>query len=383
MEFIIKTNEFVPKLSLLNKVINGKNAMPILDSIKFNVVVKDEKQYVVLTSSDGDMFLQVVCGCENADNSFDFCIDSKMLTPVITPLQGKDVKISLDESTHTIKGEYAKGHFKLPYTETSDYPDALNIDGTQEGEVKLSVEAQRLANAITFTKSFVASDILRPQMCGVHLDFSKDGLTSVATDGHMLVKYSDANVAIENDDVYSITIPEKPIGVIHSILSKAENNVTIIFNDKLLIIKNESFKATARLAEGRYPNYNSVIPTNSSIAIKVNRNELLDAIRHVAPLGSATNEIMSLEVDANVAKIKADDIDYSTSGEESLECEHTGDNIRIGFKSSNLQQIIQNISSEQIIIEMSEPSRAGVFKYDGVIGDGIEYISIAMPMLIS
>ena len=137
MEFIIKTNEFVPKLSLLNNVINGKNAMPILDSIKFNVVVKDGKQYVVLTSSDGDMFLHIICTCENADNSFDFCVDSKMLTPVITTLQGKDVKISLDESTHTIKGEYAKGHFKLPYTETSDYPDSLNIDGTQEGsEIK-------------------------------------------------------------------------------------------------------------------------------------------------------------------------------------------------------------------------------------------------------
>ena len=383
MEFTIKTDEFVPKLSLLNKVINGKNALPILDSIKFNVVVKEEKQYVVATSSDGDMFLQLVCATENADTSFDFCVDSKMLTPVITPLQGKDVKITLDESTHTIKGEYAKGHFKLPYSDTTDYPEQMNITGNEDGEVKLSIDAQRFMNALTFTKTFVANDVLRPQMCGVHLDFAKDNLTSVATDGNMLVKYVDANITKENDDVLAITIPEKPTGVIYSMLQKTEGDVTILFNNKLLIVQNKTFKATARLAEGRYPNYNSVIPTSSGIVVKVNRNELLEAIKHVAPLGSATSEIMSLEVEGNVVKVKADDIDYSTSGEESLDCEHTGDNIRIGFKSSNLQQIIQNISSEKIIIEMSEPSRAGVFKYDGIIDNGIDYVSIAMPKLIS
>lgn len=382
MEFVFKTDEFIPKLNLLNKVISGKASLPILDSIKFNVVVKGDLQYIIATASDNDVFLQIVCNAYNVDMPFSFCVESKMITSVIMPLQGKDVKVTLDESTHTIKGEYKKGHFKVPYTDASDFPEPTNIDGTQDGEVVFSIGTERLANALALTKPFIADDTLRPQMCGVHLDFAKDSLTSVATDGQMLAKYVDRNITHDKDDLLSITIPEKPVGIVLSMLPKGDGDVKVIFNDRLLIVKNESFRLTTRLANGKYPNYNSVIPQETPISVKVDRAELLEAIKHIAPLGSATSQIMCINVNSNTLDVKADDIDFSTSGEETLECEHIGDEIKIGFKSSNLQQIIQNISSDKIVIGLTDCRRAGVFQYDGSMGDGIEYISIAMPMLM-
>lgn len=384
MKFVLTTNEFVPQLQQLSKVVASKTTLPILDCVKLDM--KKDKNYLIATTFDTDTLMQMVCGCE-MDEDISICVDVKLLLSTLSNLMDKVIEFNVDKDSHTIIGKYKNGKLKLPYFDTDDYPTIPIIDGTGEGEHTIMIKGEKLGNAIAMTKGFVANDALRPQMNGVHIDFDDNQMVSVATDGHRLVKYVDSNIQKEDKEkdgtTWSLTIPEKPINVIHTMVSKYDGDVKMLFSDNQVVVKCTEFNIVARLAEGRYPNYNAVIPKDNNNVVKVKKLEMVEAIKHVTPLGNQKEEILSLAINGNEIKVKMEDIEFSTGAEETIACEHNGDDITIGFKSSFLMQMVQNIGSDDVVIRLIDSQRAGTFVWDGEIEQGIEYVSILMPLVLN
>jgi DNA polymerase-3 subunit beta len=312
----------------------------------------------------------------DCSDSTKICIDAKMLLQTLRGLIGREVTLTFDTNgNNIIQGKYNNGTFTLPFDKGDEYPTPTKFD---ENESSFIIDAQQLMRSIDMVRFSVASDELRPQMNGVNFDLLNNCLVTAASDGSKLAKFSD--FAIKNDkDTAGFILPTKPCNILTNILQKVEGNVKVAFDSHLLSVNNESFKLSTRLIEGRFPNYNAVIPTNNNIVAIVEKNEIIGALKRVMPLGSSTTKMTVLDFNGMNLTVSSENIDFSTSASETIPCEFNGERIRIAFEGSFLEQSIQNVLTDKVKLLMSEPSRACVIK-PFVEQENTEYLSLLMPM---
>lgn len=375
MEVKFNVDSVLSQLTQVASVVNPKNALPILGSILLSFE-KDKDS--VISASDGEVTLVTKIQVES-NETVKICIDAKMLLQTLRGLTGREVTLTFDTNgNNIIQGKYNNGTFTLPFERGEEYPTPTQFDGNESSFI---IDAQQLLRSVDMVRFSVASDELRPQMNGVNFDLLKNGLVTAASDGIRLAKFSD--FAIKNDnDIAGFILPTKPCNILTNILQKVEGNVKVAFDSRLLSVNNESFKLSTRLIEGRFPNYNAVIPTNNNIVAIVEKNEIIGALKRVMPLGSSTTKMTVLDFNGNQLTISSENLDFSTSASETISCELNGEQIRIAFKGSFLEQSIQNVLTEKVKLLMSEPSRACVIK-PFVEQENTEYLSLLMPMMLN
>lgn len=375
MEVKFVVDSVLSQLAQVASVVNPKNALPILGSILLSFE-KDKDS--VISASDGEVTLATKIQVESNETA-KICIDAKMLLQTLRGLTGREVTLTFDTNgNNIIQGKYNNGTFTLPFDKGDEYPTPTKFDGNESSFI---IDAQQLMRSIDMVRFSVASDELRPQMNGVNFDLLNDGLVTAASDGSKLAKFSD--FAIKNDkDTAGFILPTKPCNILTNILQKVEGNVKVAFDSHLLSVNNESFKLSTRLIEGRFPNYNAVIPTNNNVVAIVEKDEILGALKRVMPLGSSTTEMTVLDFNGNQLTVSSENLDFSTSASETISCELNGEQIRIAFKGSFLEQSIQNVLTEKVKLLMSEPSRACVIK-PFVEQENTEYLSLLMPMQLN
>lgn len=374
-------DDLLPQLSQAVSVVNSKNSLPILNDVLFVTRIGDgaDERRLSLTTSDSETWLTVYVPNAEFDKEMMFCVAATDIYKALANLKGKTVAMTIDESAHTIKCEYGNGHFSLPFEDAGDFPRP-NMNADQI--VEKTLDSDRLLRAIEKAGFATANDELRPVMNGVHFDFLPTCMVTVATDGQKLAKYSDLTVTCDEIEPKGFTLPKKPAHIMLSVLSNSQGEVGLRFNDKCVKFTHNSFCLITRLIEGRYPNYDSVIPRDNEIMANVDKSSLVAALKRVMPMGNATSELVCLSFTMGNVELSAEDFDFSKSAKENIECDFASQEITIGFKSSVLLSILQNIDGEQVKIMLKEPSRAGVFK-SSVDAESYDYVSLAMPMLIN
>lgn len=375
MEVKFAVDSVLSQLTQVASVVNQKNPLPILGSV---LICLEKDNDSILTASDGEVTLAAKVAMDCSDST-KICINAKMLLQTLRGLTGREVTLTFDTNgNNIIQGKYNNGTFTLPFDRGEEYPTPTKFDGNESSFI---IDAQQLMRSVDMVRFSVASDELRPQMNGVNFDLLNDGLVAAASDGLKLAKFSD--FVIKNDkDTAGFILPTKPCNILTNILQKVEGNVKVAFDSHLLSVNNESFKLSTRLIEGRFPNYNAVIPTNNNIVAIVEKEEILGALKRVMPLGSSTTEMTVLDFNGNQLTVSSENLDFSTSASETISCELNGEQIRIAFKGSFLEQSIQNVLTEKVKLLMSEPSRACVIK-PFVEQENTEYLSLLMPMQLN
>ena len=376
MNITFIVDSILPQLTKVASVVNNKNAIQILDSIM--VETFSDGTTAIFTTSDGEVTLQMKADVES-EAPVKFCVEAKTFLQTLRGLNGRAVTLSLDEQTHTIKGKYNNGHFSLPYQDAAEYPTPVKFNGEEEEHI---IDAQRFIRAVDMVKFSISKEELRPQMNGIHLDFFADSMVAVSSDGHRLAKYADLSVTRNDEKTSEFILPSKPSNLLASIMQKVEGDVKITFDSKMLSVSNSNWKLTTRLIEGRYPNYNSVIPKDNNIEAKVVKEDVMGALKRVLPLGSTSTEMVALTFENGAVTISSEDIDFSTSASETIPCEYNGNKFRIAFKGSFLAASIQNMDSEHICFLLPEPSRSCVLK-PSANAPQTEYLSLIMPMMLN
>lgn len=369
--------ELLPALSLSSKVINTKNVMPILGDFRIEVIDNNE---LLITASDGETWLTMKAQATEAQYAT-LCIEARSLLQVITNLNGKDISMEIDDSKHIVNLKYDKGHCTLPYDEATEYPKP-NCEFQEWNKIRASL----INDAIGRASFAVGNDELRQVMNGVHFDFLQDGMVSVATDAKKLVKMKNTTLthSQETQDT-QFTLPTKPCNLLLNLLAKNEGGVQFAFDEKNVVFKNDLFCMIARLVEGRYPNYNAVIPKESTKFATIGKEEFLAALKHVLPMGSAQTQLVALKFETVITSgvtIVAQDVDFNKSAQEFVECEYAGEEITIGFNGASLMQLVQNTAGEKFILAMDTPQRAGVIT-EAQENQEYQYTSIIMPMLVN
>jgi len=351
MKFIVSSSVLFSALQSVSKVIASKNTLPILDSFLFDL----EGEKLTITAFDGETRLVTSIAVVNTDGSGQFTIDAKRLLDPLKELSEQPLMFDVNDNNMVVNVDYQNGKFNMPGQGGDAYPLQKPL---KENAISVMVESQNLLSAINRSIFAIGEDELRPVMNGVFFDFYPENLTIVASDGHKLMRLRDFSVHTE--DRASFILPRKPANMLKSLLLKSADCVTVTFDDNNAYFKTTAFEMICRLIEGRYPNYNAVIPADNPNLATIDRLSFLAALKRVSVFSSQASGLVKLNLSENQIVIYAQDIDFSTSGEEKIECQYVADTLDIGFKASCLIDILANISSENVVLQLADPARAGV-----------------------
>ena len=351
MRFDVSSTALLSHLQSIGKVIASKNTLPILDNFLFQL----EENTLTVTASDAETRLVTSLEVMNAEGSGLFCVSAKMLLDPLKELPEQPLTFDVNDANLEVFIHFQNGKYNFIGQKGDTYPQQKPLS---EQAVEVVMDAQLLLNGISRSLFATADDELRPVMNGVYFDFHTDDLTFVASDGHKLVRLR--NLAVQSEERASFILPKKPATLLKNLLAKEEGLIRLQFDDNNAYVRCANCEMVCRLIEGRYPNYNSVIPKENPFQVTIDRMFLLNALKRVSVFSNQSSSLIKLHLEDNLLTVSAQDIDFSTSAEERIPCEYNGDELSIGFKATYLIDILGNISSTDVILQLADPSRAGL-----------------------
>lgn len=376
MNFVVSSSSLLSHLQAISKVISTKNTMPILDNILFEV--KDGK--IKATASDIETTLSTEIETETITAEGNIAIPAKILLDILKEFPEQPLNFDINTDNFSIRLTSDRGEYSLVGQNADEYPQPNESE--ESAKVSINTSCELLSDAINKTLFATANDELRPVMNCILFEVSNDNITFVASDAHKLVRYKRFDANAESGD-NSFILPKKPATLLKNILPKKEDVVKVEFSDNRANFVFDTYTLSCKLAEGKFPNYNSVIPQNNPNKIIIDRNEFYNTLRRVSVVSNPASNLIKMEVSADQMIISAQDLDFSQSGHETLGCQYDGQNLAIGFKSSFLLEILSNIDSDNIVIELSDPTRPGLFlPYDNENADE-DILMLLMPMMIN
>lgn len=373
MRFIVSSTALLSHLQAISRVINSKNTLPIMDCFLFDL----QDGTLSITASDTETTMVTSIEVAESDSDGRFAITARTLLDAMKEIPEQPLTFNINNDTLEITVQYINGQYTVMGQNADEYPQPATLG---ENAVHVNIPANILLNGINRSIFATADDELRPVMNGIYFDITPEDITMVASDGHKLVR--NKNLSVKGSEKAAFILPKKPANLLKNILTKEENAVSIDFDDRNAIITMEKYRMVCRLIEGRYPNYNSVIPQNNPYKITIDRAVLLSALRRVSVFSSQSSSLVKLRLEASKLIISTQDIDFSTSAEETLTCQYEGNPMSIGFKAPFLIDILNNISGQDVIIELADPSRAGVI-VPAEQEENCDLLMLLMPMMLN
>lgn len=373
MKFIVSSAALYSHLQAVSRVINSKNALPILDCFLFQL----QQGILSVTVSDSETTMQTSIPVIESVTEGKIAITAKTLLDALKEIPEQPLTFSVDSATLEVTVTYQNGQYSLMGQNGDEYPQATALSAEA---VKFTMPVDALLTGINRTVYATADDELRPVMNGIYFDITQEDITMVASDGHKLVRCQVLDA--KGSDRAAFILPKKPANLLKNILPKEQGEVTIAFDERNAVFELGNYHMICRLIEGRYPNYNSVIPKDNPFKVTVDRASLIGALRRVAIFSSQASSLVKLNIKPGSINISAQDIDFSTSAEESLPCQYSDSEMSIGFKSTFLIDILSNISSTEVILELADPSRAGLI-VPVEQEEGEKLLTLLMPMMLN
>ncbi|MGL4806741.1 MAG: DNA polymerase III subunit beta [Bacteroidales bacterium] len=373
MKFVVSSSDFLAHLQTIGRVINSKNTIPILDSFLFTL----DEGVLTVRASDGETTLETSLRVADAEGSGLFAIPAKMLLDPIRELPEQPLVFEINDTNLEVFIFFQNGRYNLIGQSGETYPQAPALG---ENNLSLNMDVDILLSGVTKTLFATADDELRPVMNGIFFDIEQDCLTFVASDSHKLVRCK--NFSIKSVVKSSFILPKKPANMLKNILPKEDGNVAIQFDDRNAYFTFSTYRMICRLIEGRFPNYNAVIPQSSPFKLIVDRQGLIAALRRVSHFSNQASNLIKLQISEGQIVISAQDIDFSTAAEEKIMCQYSDKPINIGFKSSFLIEILNNINSTEVCLELTDSSRAGVLTPLEQDADA-DLLMLLMPMMLN
>ena len=371
MKFIVSSTYLLKQLQVLGGVINSSNTLPILDNFLFEL----QQSKLTVSASDLETTMSAVLDVES-DNEGSVAIPARLLLDTLKTFPEQPLTFVIEDN-NTVEISSNHGKYALAYADGNEFPKAVSL----EDPSATAMPAHVLATAINKTIFAAGNDDLRPVMSGVFFQFSTEGLTFVATDAHKLVKYSREDV--KASQVAEFIMPKKPLNLLKGILGANEDEVTIEYNDSNAKFTFENTVLICRLIDGKYPNYEAVIPKENPNKLTIDRTQFLNSVRRVSIFSNKTTHQIRLKIAGAELNISAEDIDYSNKAEERLTCDYQGDDMQIGFNSRFLTEMLNNLSSNDVQLELSMPNRAGILTPIDDLEEGEFVTMLVMPVMLN
>jgi DNA polymerase-3 subunit beta len=371
MKFIVSSSYLLKQLQVLGGIINSNNTLPILDNFLFDL----DGNALTVTASDLETTVSSHLDVESSKQG-KVCIPARLLLDTLKTFPEQPLTFTIEDN-NTVEISSNHGKYALAYASGEEFPSAVDLKDPSSTVMQGDI----LATAISKTIFASGNDDLRPVMSGVFFQFSTESLTFVATDAHKLVKYTRNDV--QASETAEFIMPKKPLNLLKSILAGSEDEVTIEYNESNAKFSFDRTVLVSRLIDGKYPNYEAVIPKENPNRLSIDRNQFLNSVRRVSIFSNKTTHQIRLKIAGAELNISAEDIDYSNKAEERLTCDYQGDDMQIGFNSRFLTEMLNNLSSDDVSLEMSLPNRAGILTPVDGLDEGEVVTMLVMPVMLN
>ena len=373
MKFNVSSSKLFSQLQAVSRVINNKNALPILDDVLFELSGNELR----LTASDGETTIRTAIEVDGVEGSGKVASAAKLLLETLREFSDQPLAFTIDENNSAVSMVSQNGTYSFVGVNGNEYPEMPQNDAETQS---FSLPATILQNAIEKTIFCTADDPLRPVMNGIYFDITAENVTMVATDAHRLVKYT--NNSVKTGIEANFILPKKPASLLKNLLAKEEGEVQIIFGVKNARFEFDKTIVVCRRIEGRFPNYNAVIPQSNQNIVTIDRQTMINACKRVAVFANNGTAQLRLALTENQIKISAQDIDFSTSAEELVQCDYQGTPMAIGFKAPFLIDLLSTIGTQDVQLKLADPARAGLILPVGEESNE-EVLMLLMPMLLN
>jgi DNA polymerase-3 subunit beta len=372
MKFIVSSSQLLKQLQSISGVLNSSNTLPILDNFLFEV----KSNELIVSASDLETTMTAQINNTEASEEGNIAIPAKLLMDTLKTFSEQPLTFLVDKNTHGIEIGSDNGKYKLAGQNGEEFPAVPSMENASS----TTLPSYILAKAINKTLFATGNDELRPIMSGVFCELSNEGGVFVATDAHKLVKYQRTDISAEN--TVSFILPKKPLNLLKNTLESSEE-VNIQYNETNAHFHFGNIKLICRLIDGKYPNYEAVIPKENPNVLTIDRVSFYNSVRRVAIFANKTTHQIRLKVAGTELSISSEDLDFSNEANERLSCQYQGEDLEIGFNSKFLMEMLNNLSSEQINLEMSAPNRAGILIPQDEQEEGEQILMLVMPVMLN
>lgn len=370
MNFIVSSSQLLKQLQILGGVVNTSNTLPILDNFLFEL----NQDRLTITATDLETTMSTSISVEST-NTGSMAISARLLLDILKTFPEQPLTFTAEQNTIEISAN--NGKYSLAYLEGDDFPKAVHLKDTS----KTVIMGDTLATAINSTLFASGNDDLRPVMSGVFFQFTSEGLTFVATDAHKLVKYTRTD--LQASATAEFIMPKKALQILKGILQGSDEDIQVEYNETNAQFSFNNTTLSCRLIEGKYPNYEAVIPKENPNVLTIQRNTLLNSLKRVSIFSNKTTHQIRLKIAGAELNISAEDNDFSNKAEERLSCSYQGDDIQIGFNSRFLIEMLNNMGAEEISLSMSLPNRAGIIAPLDNVEEGEQVTMLVMPVMLN
>ena len=373
MKFDVSSSALLARLQAISKVIASKNMLPILDCVLFHL----QNNKLTLTASDAEIRLETTVDVMNSEGEGLFAVSAKILLEPLKKLPEQPLTFDINDENLEIFIYFENGKYNFIGQKGDTYPQPKPLN---DKSFTLILESQILLGGVNRALFAAGEDELRPIMNGIFFDIQPEGLTLVASDGHKLVRLR--HNGVQSEETASFILPKKPANLLKSLLAKTSDPVKIQFDENNAYVVTKTFEMVCRLIEGRYPNYNSVIPQDNPNKLTIDRLVFLSALERVTVFSNPASSLVKLQLSNDLIVVSAQDIDFSTSAEEKMNCQYGGMEMSIGFRGNFLIEMLSNINAGEVVLALADPSRAGVI-VPAEDEENEQLLMLIMPMVLN
>lgn len=371
MKFIVNSTALLRELQKLNGVISSNNTLPILDNFLFDI----NSNNMTIIASDLETTMMSTISVE-ADVDGKITIPARILIDTLKTFSNQPLTFIVNTETFGIEMSSEMGNYKLAGQNANEFPKTPKLNGSSSTTIKGDI----LANAINKTLFASGNDELRPVMSGMFCELSTEQITFVATDAHKLVKHTRTDIS--SDKTASFILPKKPLTILKNNISD-DADIKLEFNDTNALFTFNNITIICRLIDGKYPNYEAVIPKENPNKLTIETASLLSSIKRVSIYANKTTHQIRLKIAGSELQITSEDLDFANKAEERLSCQYEGTDMEIGFNSKFVIDMLNNIGAEQISLEMSAPNRAGIILPLDGLEEGENTLMLVMPVMLN
>lgn len=380
MRFNVSSKALQSQLAAVSKVINSKNALSILD----NFLLTLQGDTLSITGSDQENVMTATLEVFEPEGEGSVAVPSKRILDMLKEVPGQPLTFYINDDNKEIDIRFLNGHFNFMGIDGNEFP--VQDEVRQEAR-RVTLPAEVVRRGLETTLFAVGTETIRPIMTGVYWDICPldeneqpmPGITFVGTDTHKLVRY--INTSVNPGLTFSFILPPKPAAILRSLIAKEEGEIDIEMDDKSAKFSMGPYTLSCRFINGRYPNYNRVIPANNPFELTVDRVSLLNAMKRVSLFASSASSLVRMNIRPNEVLLAAQDLDYTLSAEERVECEYEGNAMTIGFNATYMIEVLGNIPADTVVIRLSDPARPGIFVPLTDL-EGENLLMLLMPMQV-
>jgi DNA polymerase III subunit beta len=370
MKFIVSATSLLKRLQQINGVINANTVLPILEDFLFEI----NGNKLAITATDLETVMRVEMDIEAKDKG-KVCIPAKILMESLKNIPEQPLTFDIDKN-YGIEITSDNGKYKV----MGENPDNFPKEPSADEATSFTMNSGALVTAINKTFFATSNDDLRPAMTGVFFELDKKGMQCVATDAHRLVKYKRTDVSCPEKD--SFIVPKKPLNLLKAFLPSNNDELRISYNKNHLFVQHAESRLSCRLIDARFPDYKVVIPTDNPYKLTLNKGDFQNALRRVSVFSNKSTNQVAMTISGSKLQLQAQDVDFSFEGNERMTCQYDGEDMAIAFNAKLLIEILGAAETDDIVMELSTPTKAGIIKPTEV-GDNEELLMLVMPLMIN